>query len=151
MYFKCIFFRIRNKPIGLEVKKATKEPSGSLSTKWSRSNCWAKSGERGFSCPWPLCVCEKRGHRKVTSKSEREIPNLKIFKEKWKIFCCWAGAGQAESPGCPGRWTRHLHPATQQHGRPGRHQQWQVSRNQLAPFSEYTTFSLSSNVFCCRY
>ena len=29
MYFKFIFFRIRNKPVGLEVKKATKEPSGS--------------------------------------------------------------------------------------------------------------------------
>ena len=32
IYFKCIFFRIRNKPVGLEVKKATKEPSGSLTT-----------------------------------------------------------------------------------------------------------------------
>lgn len=36
MYFKCIFFRIRNKPVSLEVKKATKEPSGSLTTKSDR-------------------------------------------------------------------------------------------------------------------
>ena len=36
IYFKCIFFRIRNKPVGLEVKKATKEPSGSLTTKSDR-------------------------------------------------------------------------------------------------------------------